>query len=137
MLEKTTRVADVILTTTRKGAWTEDGFRVVWGRACDEAGIDGLTFHDFRGSAVTRLFVAGATVAEIAPITAHSLRDAEAILNAHYFGRTTELTVSGIAKLERGHLVKPTVKPRTESVEENAIFVSNIKWLGDLDSNQD
>jgi hypothetical protein len=64
-------------------------------------GKDGVTFHDFRGSAVTRLFEAGATVAEIASITGHSLADVEAILDAHYFGRTTTLAESGIAKLER------------------------------------
>jgi integrase len=118
MLDKAPRVADVILTTTRGTAWTEDGFRASWGKACGRAGIDDVTFHDFRGSAVTRLFMAGATVAEIASITGHSLRDVEAILDAHYFGRTTELAVSGIAKLER---VKPTVKPSSESTEENAI----------------
>jgi integrase len=119
MLDMALRVADVILTTTRDGAWTEDGFRASWGKACGKAGIDDLTFHDFRGSAVTRLFMAGATVAEIASITGHSLRDVEAILDAHYFGRTTDLAVSGMAKLEKS--VKPPVKPSTESNQENAI----------------
>jgi integrase len=121
MLDKATRDADVILTTTRKGAWTEDGFRASWGKACIKAEIDDVTFHDFRGSAVTRLFEAGATVAEIASITGHSLADVEAILDAHYFGRTTALAESGIAKLERRQPVKPAVKPRTESTQGNAI----------------
>jgi integrase len=120
MLDKAKRVADVILTTTRKGAWTEDGFRASWGKACIDADIDDVTFHDFRGSAVTRLCEAGATVAEIASITGHSLADVEAILDAHYFSRTTTLAESGIAKLER-RSVKPAVKPSTESNQENAI----------------
>jgi integrase len=98
-------------------AWTSDGFRASWGKACDKAGIDDLTFHDFRGSAVTRLFMAGATVAETASITGHSLHDVEAILDAHYFGRTTELAVSGIAKLERNG-VKPPVKLSGESAPD-------------------
>jgi integrase len=101
MLDVTPRLAMVILTTTRSTAWTEDGFRASWGKACDKAAITDLTFHDFRGSAVTRLMMAGATVGEIAAITGHSLRDVEAILDAHYFGRTTELAASGMAKLER------------------------------------
>jgi integrase len=65
------RDADVILTTTRGRAWTKDGFRASWSKACGKAEGDDVTFHDLRGSAVTRLFEAGATVAEIAPITGH------------------------------------------------------------------
>jgi hypothetical protein len=45
------RRATVVLTTTRNTAWTEDGFRASWGKACRLDGIDGLTFHDQRGSA--------------------------------------------------------------------------------------
>jgi integrase len=122
MLDTAPRIAKVVLTTTRNGAWTEDGFRASWGKACDAAEIDGLTFHDLRGSAVTRLFMAGAGVGEIAAITGHSLADVEAILDAHYFGRTTELAVSGMAKLEK------SVKPRPESNHENAI--SGAKSIG-------
>jgi hypothetical protein len=31
----------------------------------------------------------------------HSLKDVEAILDAHYLGRTTKLAVSAVGKLER------------------------------------
>jgi integrase len=106
MLDAAPRVATVILTTLDKTAWTEGGFGSSWGKACDKAGMeDGLTFHDLRGSAVTRLAESGATVPEIATITGHSLVDVEAILEAHYMGRTTGLAVSGMAKLERAALV--------------------------------
>jgi hypothetical protein len=54
-------------------------------------------------------------VFEIASITGHSLADVEAILDAHYLGRTTALAMSGIAKLERNGTVKPAVKPSGES----------------------
>src|SRR5262249_35563126 len=47
----------------------------------------GLTFHDLRGTAVTRLAIAGATEAEIATITGHSLRSVRAILDTHYLAR--------------------------------------------------
>ena len=65
-------------------AWTEDGFRASWGKACTKADIpDDLTFHDIRGSAVTRLAEVACEVPEIATITGHSLKDVEAILDAH------------------------------------------------------
>jgi hypothetical protein len=38
---------------------------------------------------------------EIATITGHSLKNVEAILDAHYLGRTTKLAASAVAKLER------------------------------------
>jgi integrase len=101
LLDNTPRVATVILTTSRNTAWSEGGFQSSFGKASDKAGIEGLTFHDCKGSAVTRLFEAGATVPEIASITGHSLRDVESILDAHYFGRTTTLAKSAIAKLEQ------------------------------------
>jgi integrase len=92
----------VILTTTDNKPWTEDGFRSSWRKACAAAGISGLTFHDLRGTAITRLGLAGCTEAEIAAITGHSLRDVGAILDAHYLHRDPAFAESAIHKLEKG-----------------------------------
>jgi integrase len=59
-----------------------------------------LTFHDLRGTAVTRMAEAGCTALEIAATAGHSLRDANAILD-HYLARTESLTSAAIAKLDR------------------------------------
>jgi integrase len=67
---------------------------------CAKAKIEGLTFHDLRGSAVVRLALAGATVPEIATFTGHSLKDVEAILDAHYLGRDVHLAENAVRKLE-------------------------------------
>ncbi|KJC60189.1 hypothetical protein UP10_13990 [Bradyrhizobium sp. LTSPM299] len=64
------------------------------------AGIAGRTFHDLRGTAVVRLAIAGATVPRIAGVTGHSLRDVEAILDAHYLGRDIQLAEAAVLKLE-------------------------------------
>jgi hypothetical protein len=45
------------------------------------------------------LQVARCTVPEIAAITGHSLRDVDAILDAHYLGGRIELAEAAIAKL--------------------------------------
>ena len=47
----------------------------------------GVTFNDLRATAVTRLALVGCTEAEIASITAHSLREVRSILDAHYLHR--------------------------------------------------
>lgn len=88
-----------ILTNSHGERWTGDGFRASWRKASEKAGIDDLHFHDFRGTAVTRLALAGCTVPEIAALTGHSLKDVEAILDAHYLGGRLELAESAITKL--------------------------------------
>lgn len=95
----------LILTNTRGRPWTESGFRASWGTAFDRAKInEDLTFHDLRGSAVVRLALAGATVPEIATFTGHSLKDVEAILDAHYLGRDVRLAESAMMKLEENEV---------------------------------
>lgn len=90
-----------ILVNTRGRSWTEDGFRTSWGKACAKANITGLTFHDLRGTAVTRLALAGCSTSQIASITGHSLKDVESILDAHYLGGRFELAESAIERLEK------------------------------------
>src|SRR5215470_18974962 len=99
-LDATPRRSTLILTSTGNRPWTSDGFRSSWRKACATAGVTGVTFHDLRGTAVTRLALAGCTEAEIASITGHSLRDVGAILDAHYLHRDPELAGKAIAKLE-------------------------------------
>jgi integrase len=101
-LEATPKRSTVILTTAEGKAWTPDGFRSSWRKACAAAGIVGVTFNDLRGSAVTRLALVESTEAEIATITGHALRDVRSILDANYLHRDPALGESAIRKLERG-----------------------------------
>jgi integrase len=91
----------MILTSSEHRPWTSDGFRASWRKACAKAGIVGVTFNDLRGTAVTRLALAGCNEAEIATITGHSLPDVGSILDAHYLHRDPALADSAIAKLEK------------------------------------
>jgi len=99
-LDATPKKAVTILSTTRGAAWTEGGFRASWRTACKAAGVEGLTFHDLRGTAVTRLAIAGCEVPEIAAITGHKLSKVAAILDSHYLSRDSALGASAIRKLE-------------------------------------
>jgi integrase len=103
-LDATPKRSTIILTTVDGKPWTADGFRVSWRKACKRAGVVGVTFHDLRGTAVTRLAIVGCTEAEIATITGHSLRSVRAILDSHYLYlcRDPVLAESAIRKLERG-----------------------------------
>lgn len=92
--------AVTILTTTKGTPWTSDGFDTEWQKVRAKAKVTGLTFHDLRGTAVTRLALAGCSEAEIATFTGHSLRDVAAILDIHYLSRDPRLADSALSKRE-------------------------------------
>ncbi len=96
----TIHLSMTILETTRGTPWTSDGFKTSWGKDTRKAGIDGLTFHDLRGTAITRLALAGCSVPEIATITGHSLNTVNALLDAHYLHRDPAQSESTIRKLD-------------------------------------
>jgi integrase len=101
-LDATPKRSTIILTNSDGKPWTSDGFRASWGKACKAAGVVGVTFHDLRGTAVTRLALVGCMEAQIAAITGHSLRDVCSILDANYLHRDPALADAAITKLERG-----------------------------------
>lgn len=99
-LANSARRSPTILTNTRGKPWTSAGFDSSWRKACAFAGVSGLTFHDLRGTAVTRLALAGCSIAEIGAVTGHSPRDIDAILHVHYLGGQRELAEQAVAKWE-------------------------------------
>lgn len=100
-LDAAVKRSPIIMTTMDGNPWTPDGFRASWRKACKRAGVVGVTFNDLRGTAVTRLALAGCTEPEIATISGHSLRDVRSILDAHYLHRDQALAESAIRKLEK------------------------------------
>jgi integrase len=100
-LDATPRVSTLILVNSRKRPWTPNGFVSSWQKAKRKAGLVGITFNDLRGTAVTRLALAGATVPEIATITGHTLSEVKSILDSNYLHRDPALGASAITKLER------------------------------------
>jgi integrase len=103
LLDAMERIGETILLNSRDQSWTEDGFRTSWGdlmKAAGMAKVD-LHFHDLRGTAVTRLAVAGCTIPEIASITGHSSDEAAKILDKHYLGKDRRLAAGAIDKLEK------------------------------------
>jgi integrase len=109
-LDATPKQSPLVLVNSIGRPWTSDGFRTSWRKACAAAGIVGVTFHDLRGTAVTRLAVAGCTEPEIATLTGHSLKDVRAILDANYLHRDRTLAESAIRKFERAKGKQKDVK---------------------------
>jgi integrase len=107
MLDAMPRQHERLLVNSYGEPWTEDGFRASWATAQARAGVparkhDGVSFNDLRGTAVTRLALAGCSEAQIATITGHTLGQVRSILDAHYLHRHPELGEQAIRKLEAG-----------------------------------
>lgn len=73
----------VILTSSTGNAWTADGLKTAFQRARIKAGISGLRWHDFRGTAVTRLAKTRLTIRDIARIMGWSESRVEAIFERY------------------------------------------------------
>lgn len=89
-----------ICETTDNKKWTSDGFSASWRKALVKAGITGLTFHDLRGSAITRFYNGGMKVEEIAAISGHALSEIKAALEQSYLGDRAEADTRSMDKFE-------------------------------------
>ncbi|WP_082826869.1 tyrosine-type recombinase/integrase [Pseudovibrio sp. WM33] len=95
------QLSTFVLTNSRGKPWTSDGFKTSWSKAMKAAEVSGRTFHDLRGTAVTRWAEAGATVPQIAALSGHSLKDVETILEKHYLSKTQTLGDQVILGMDR------------------------------------
>lgn len=80
-----------VLLDKRGRPWGEASFHALWQRTVKAAGIEGLTFHDLRGSRVTADVLAGATVEEVTARYGWSRHEATTTLDRHYLGPTHAL----------------------------------------------
>ncbi len=105
LLDELPRASPLILTTKTGLSFKKRYFAELWERATKAAGIEGLHFHDLRGTAVTMLSEAGSNPQQIATITGHSLKTVTVILD-RYLARTRALADQAIFNWENS--------PRTE-----------------------
>lgn len=111
LLQEIPKRATTILTNTDKVSW-KTGFDASFIRAKNAAGVD-KHFHDLRGTAATKMFLAGLTVREIAEIFTWSEDHVERLINVYV--KKDELLLDRIRRIDelesRTPGVKPAVKP--------------------------
>jgi integrase len=100
LLNETPRKSPLMLVNQAGIPWTADGFRTMWYKTAKRAGIADRTFHDLRGTAVTKLAVAGCNPVQIASITGHSFKQVTSILERHYLARDPRVAREAINLLE-------------------------------------
>jgi integrase len=90
-----------ICLNSRKRPWTKDGFKTSWGKECTRLGIEGVTFHDLRGTFITERRREGSTVEQIATISGHSITEVRAVLEKHYLADDQQASDAVILRMER------------------------------------
>ena len=104
ILDDTKRTALTILTAPNGKPWRADPkptyFQHMWRQATLTAGLDGLHFHDLRGTTCTLLAEAGCTPSEIAAMLGWTVATVNQMLDT-YQAMTASLSDSAVAKLER------------------------------------
>lgn len=84
--------------SSRGTPWTKDGFKTSFGRQKKRVGIEGVTFHDLRGTFENRCWESECTEAEAYSVTGRELKSSQSA-NA-YFARSKKLSKAAILKVE-------------------------------------
>lgn len=90
-----------ILTNSRARPWTRDGFKTSWGKTLAALRIEGVTFHDLRGTFMVERRREGSKVEDIAQITGHSIGEVKSVLEKHYMAADQELSDAVILRMDR------------------------------------
>lgn len=106
LLRDIPRRSTVILTSSDKKPWTGDGFGSSWWKTLQRAGLSasGLHFHDFRGTAATKMFLAGLTNREIAQVLGWSEDRVDRLLDRYV--KRDEIMKGLVTRLEAAERVR-------------------------------
>lgn len=99
VLDSQPRKATTILTSPSGKPWGQVHFQHHWRAATLAAGLDGLHFHDIRGTTCTMLATAGCTPSEIAAMLGWTVKTVNEMLD-RYQAMTAAQSDSAVAKLE-------------------------------------
>lgn len=99
ILDASKKRSATILTKADGKPWGQVHFQHHWRKATLEAGLDGLHFHDLRGTTCTMLADAGCTPSEIAAVLGWTVKTVNDMLD-RYQAMTAKQSDSAVAKLE-------------------------------------
>ena len=95
------KTSTTILTSTKGTPWTSHGFQTSWKRALKKAGVEGKTFHDLKGTFITRARRNGSSIEDIAQVTGNSTKDVRSVLEKHYIADSSHVADGVILRMEK------------------------------------
>jgi integrase len=105
VLDRIPKRSTTILTNVRRRPWTANGFGTAFNRAKIAAKIDDrdLHFHDLRGTAATKFYIAGLSIRVIAEILAWSEEQVERIIRRYVArGAATRAAIRQLNEARKG-----------------------------------
>jgi integrase len=105
VLDRIPKRSTIILTNVRRRPWTANGFGTAFNRAKIAAEIDDrdLHFHDLRGTAATKFYIAGPSVRVIAEILAWSEEQVDRIIRRYVVrGAATKAAIRQLNEARKG-----------------------------------
>jgi integrase len=111
LLRETPRRGLLLVPSPRGLPWAYRNFSRAWDKACDAAGVEGVQRRDLRRTAMVRMAEAGATTAQIAAVSGHTIDQTSRILDT-YIPRRGEVAAAAIDAWERGQM-RGVVVPMT------------------------
>jgi len=91
-----------IALNSRGRPWTTDGFKTSWGKLCTKLGIEGVTYHDLRGTFISERSKEGSSVEDIAKISGHTVTEVKSVLEKHYLADDQDRSDAVIIRMENG-----------------------------------
>lgn len=95
-----------ICLNSRGRPWTKDGFKTSWGKAMDSEAIniDGVTYHDLRGTFICERAREGSSILDIARACGRSVTEIMSILEKHHLATDQRPADDVIDRMEvKGH----------------------------------
>ncbi|AZO48092.1 tyrosine-type recombinase/integrase [Mesorhizobium sp. M4B.F.Ca.ET.058.02.1.1] len=92
-----------ICLNSRGRPWTKDGFKSSWGKAMssEEINIEGVTYHDLRGTFICERAREGSSIEDITRISGHSMAEIRSVLEKHYLATDQGLSDAVILRSEK------------------------------------
>jgi integrase len=113
ILDRIPKRSTTVLTSSKARPWTPDGFGSSFNTAKKNAKIGDLHFHDLRGTAATKFYIAGLSIRVIAEIMAWDEESVKKIIH-RYVGRqaATKAMIEQLNEARRRtKSAKPSAKP--------------------------
>jgi integrase len=90
-----------ICLNSRGRPWTKHGFQASWQKELNRLKIEGVTYHDLRGTFITERRREGSSVEDIALISGHSIQEVKSVLEKHYLADDQDLSDAVILRMEK------------------------------------
>lgn len=111
LLAEIPRRSPVILTSSKGRPWTSSGLDTAFGRAREKSKVEDRTWHDLRGTAVTRLAMTRLTLRDIARIIGWSEARVEAVMIRYV--SADALAAEMLARMSGEHPAQTDYKPHS------------------------